>query len=128
MTAALVAVSLAGLGLGAALSGVIFYLTRGLSKVQDRYAATFTSLLNETKASLDWQRQVIKWKQAHEDVSKILGEKENELRAEIASRKLAEGQRDRFLAEAAKGGDVKAIATAVNKELGALAGLGRKPE
>lgn len=127
MTAALIAIALSGLGLGAALGGVVFYITRLLAKTQGDLRAAASSLQAEIRVSQDLQRQSNEWKRAHEDVSKILGGKEIELQNEIDARKRAERQRDQFLDALGKSGDVKAVAVAVNKELVALSALGSRP-
>lgn len=122
---ALLAVVFSALGVVALTAGGLVYALRLLGRAQKDYKGANEGLKGEIRTSLDFQRQVNEWKHAHEEVSKMLGLKNSELANEIHARRRAEKQRDEFLAELAKGGDVKAVAVSINKELQALAALGQ---
>ena len=126
MIYALIAALVATTGVSGVLATVLVMNTRLLKRAHEDVQVHMENFKVEVKIAADLQRQLAQWKHSNEDLSKTLAAKESECVREVAARKKAEEQRDRFLSELAKGGNPKIVAEAVNQELAALANLGKK--
>jgi hypothetical protein len=122
----LTAIIIAALGIIATLTGALVYVLVMLRTAHHDADAAYKSLGEETKMGFDFQQQIAVLKAANADFEKAQTAIGQELSRELKARQLAEKQRDHMLEELAKGGDPRAVGDLINKELAALAEMGKQ--
>ena len=119
------AITISSLAIIAGLTGALWYVLRMLQLAHKDANLAYLSLSAETRAGFTFQQRISVLQAANEDFVKAQTTLARELSKETAARKLAEKQRDVVLAELAKGGDPAAVGELINRELAALAELGK---
>jgi hypothetical protein len=97
---------------GVALIATLFLVWK-LFQIEKETTGLRSEITSYKLANQKWQAAFNKLSSANDLALKAVQE-------EVAARKVAERQRDELLAEAAKNGNVKALAATVNKELDAI--------